>query len=124
MKIQINAHYIHENNLARVIGVHALDTLAPQFLIEWFVWKDGKDERHTKTVDRYELQPAPTMERLYSDWRAALDVICQQANMLNNAPVPDTILTAYERWRDDGYNPVFVCQAIERHLKESEAKTE
>ena len=83
MRIQTNQHYIHENNLVRVIGAHGMDNAATMtFAIEWFVWVDGKDERHTKEVSRRELSEAPTLPRLYYDYRMALDVICLQANRI------------------------------------------
>lgn len=82
-RIIMNQFYLHENNLVRVIGAHGmLDAATMTFAIEWFVWTDGKDERHTAEVTRRELSEAPTMPRLYADYRQALDVICQMANKI------------------------------------------
>lgn len=77
-RIVVNQYYIHENNLVKVIGASGMtraDTL--RYLIEW---QDANDERRTAEVKGRELSAAPTMERLYQDYRQSLNAICSQAN--------------------------------------------
>lgn len=77
MKIQINQHYIYENNLVRVVG--SAWKVTRRYMIQW---GDSQGRACTAEVDHYELQEAPTMQRLYADYKQALEVICQMANKI------------------------------------------
>ena len=74
MRIQVNQHYIHENNLVKVVGMNGT-----RYMIHW---GDSEGRAFARNADHYELQPAPTMERLYADYKQALEVICRMANKI------------------------------------------
>ncbi len=78
MMIDVGKHYIYENDLVLVVGMHGTGS-ERRFMIQW---GDSQGRACAAEVQRRELSPAPTMERLYGDYKACLDVICQQANKI------------------------------------------
>lgn len=82
LRIIVNEYYLYENNLVKVVGAKGMtnaDTM--RYLIQW---GDREGRACSAEVTRRELSAAPTMERLYHDYRMALDAICAQANHLEN----------------------------------------
>jgi predicted dehydrogenase len=80
MRIAVNNYYMHENNLVRVIGAKGMESVETlEFMIEW---RNDQDERCTAHVKGRELGQAPSIERLYQDYQQALEVICKQANII------------------------------------------
>lgn len=86
-RIVVNQYYMHENNLVKVVGAAGMDNPdTTRFLIQW---GDSQGRACSAEVTRRELSPAPTIERLYQDYRQCLEAICNQANRieeLENAP--------------------------------------
>jgi hypothetical protein len=88
LRITVNEYYLYQNDLVEVIGVGWGKPGTP-----WryhITWTDQKGEHH-ETVEHAELSAAPTIERLYHDYRTALDVICNQANRIEALEAQQTL---------------------------------